>query len=209
MDKSVILLYIAALAASFRLVSSSALCPHESDFFRYSLQSQCPISISPHPPLKLGVDADCFLGTNCPPVRVIGKGGLPGGKVKLSGVLVERFGVSVEHSDSWDRFLIRGGQKYMYVLFNIEWLTAGDCIAGMHEVIVTNRTIDAIKLATEQNRLLWRVSSTLFAHIASEAVLKPLGHFAESPLASKYPPIHAGEFVEQELAVINLKGNKD
>ncbi|KAM1974072.1 hypothetical protein ACFX15_039018 [Malus domestica] len=79
----------------------------------------------------------------------------------------------------------------------------------MHEVIVTNRTIDAIKLATEQSRLLWRVSSTLFAHIASDAVLKPLGHFAESPLASKYPPIYAGEFVEQELAVINLKGNKE
>ncbi|KAM1974073.1 hypothetical protein ACFX15_039018 [Malus domestica] len=71
----------------------------------------------------------------------------------------------------------------------------------MHEVIVTNRTIDAIKLATEQSRLLWRVSSTLFAHIASDAVLKPLGHFAESPLASKYPPIYAGEFVEQELAM--------
>lgn len=48
----------------------------------------------------------------------------------------------------------------------------------------------------------------LFGHIASDAVLKPLGQFAESPLASKYPPIYAGEFVEQELAVINLKGNK-
>ncbi|TQD84810.1 hypothetical protein C1H46_029658 [Malus baccata] len=34
---------------------------------------------------QLGADADCFLGTNCPPVRVIGKGGLPGGRVKLSG----------------------------------------------------------------------------------------------------------------------------
>nr|GMC89111.1 3-phosphoshikimate 1-carboxyvinyltransferase 2 [Ipomoea batatas] len=91
---------------------------------------------------QLGADVDCFLGTNCPPVRVIGKGGLPGGKVKLSGSvssqyltallmaaplalgdveieivdklisvpyvemtikLMERFGVSVEHSDSWDR----------------------------------------------------------------------------------------------------------
>lgn len=90
----------------------------------------------------------------------------------------------------------------------IEWLTAGDCLAGMHEVIVTSRTIDAIKQASEKNHSLWRVSSTLFAHIASDAVLKPLGHFAESPLASKYPPICAGEFVEQELAVINLKGNK-
>ena len=31
---------------------------------------------------QLGADIDCFLGTNCPPVRVIGKGGLPGGKVR-------------------------------------------------------------------------------------------------------------------------------
>ncbi|CAB4269731.1 unnamed protein product [Prunus armeniaca] len=100
---------------------------------------------------QLGADVDCFLGTNCPPVRVIGKGGLPGGKVKLSGSissqyltallmaaplalgdveveiidklisipyvemtlkLMKRFGVTVEHSDSWDQFFIRGGQKY-------------------------------------------------------------------------------------------------
>jgi hypothetical protein len=47
----------------------------------------------------------------------------------------------------------------MYV--QIEWLTAGDCIAGMHEVVVTNRTIEAIKVASEQNRSLWRVSSTV------------------------------------------------
>ncbi|KAL8495951.1 hypothetical protein ACS0TY_019902 [Phlomoides rotata] len=90
----------------------------------------------------------------------------------------------------------------------IEWLTGGDCIAGMHEVVVTDRTIDVIKLASEQKRSLWRVSSTLFAHIASDAVLKPLGHFADSPLACKYPPLCAGEYVEKELAVINLKGSE-
>ncbi|XP_008803985.2 3-phosphoshikimate 1-carboxyvinyltransferase 2-like [Phoenix dactylifera] len=100
---------------------------------------------------QLGADVDCFLGTNCPPVRVNAMGGLPGGKVKLSGSissqyltallmaaplahgdveieiidklisipyvemtlkLMECFGVTVEHSDSWDRFLIKGGQKY-------------------------------------------------------------------------------------------------
>ncbi|XP_057455357.1 3-phosphoshikimate 1-carboxyvinyltransferase 2 [Lotus japonicus] len=100
---------------------------------------------------QLGADVDCFLGTKCPPVRVIGKGGLPGGKVKLSGSissqyltallmaaplalgdveieiidklisvpyvemtlkLMERFGVTVEHSGNWDKFLVRGGQKY-------------------------------------------------------------------------------------------------
>lgn len=32
---------------------------------------------------QLGADVDCSLGTNCPPVRIIGKGGLPGGKVRL------------------------------------------------------------------------------------------------------------------------------
>lgn len=33
---------------------------------------------------QLGADADCFLGTNCPPVRINGKGGFPGGKVGSS-----------------------------------------------------------------------------------------------------------------------------
>ncbi|KAF6144565.1 hypothetical protein GIB67_006057 [Kingdonia uniflora] len=100
---------------------------------------------------QLGADVDCFLGTNCPPVRVNANGGLPGGKVKLSGSissqyltallmaaplalgdveieiidklisvpyvemtlkLMKQYGVSVEHSDSWDRFLVKGGQKY-------------------------------------------------------------------------------------------------
>ncbi|KAI3498501.1 hypothetical protein L1887_34276 [Cichorium endivia] len=100
---------------------------------------------------QLGANVDCFLGTDCPPVRVVGSGGLPGGKVKLSGSissqyltallmaaplalgdveieiidklisipyvemtlkLMERFGVSVQHSDSWDRFHVKGGQKY-------------------------------------------------------------------------------------------------
>lgn len=37
---------------------------------------------------QLGADVDCFLGTNCPPVRVNGKGGLPGGKVMAALVLI-------------------------------------------------------------------------------------------------------------------------
>lgn len=32
--------------------------------------------------------------------------------VEMTLKLMKRFGVTVEHSDSWDRFLIRGGQKY-------------------------------------------------------------------------------------------------
>ena len=111
----------------------------------------------------------------------------------------------------------------------MEWLTGGECLAGMHEVVVTKRTLEAVALAKEQNRSLWRVSSTvstlsshsmlaniviisrilldlasywltyfliskqLFSHIASDATLKPLGHFAEATNAPNYPPIYAGE----------------
>ncbi|MBA0603817.1 hypothetical protein Gorai_000021 [Gossypium raimondii] len=100
---------------------------------------------------QLGVDIDCTLGTNCPLVYINGEGGLPGGKMKLSGSIsslylsaslmaahlahrdveieiidrlisspyvemtikvMERFGVTVEHTNNLDRFFIRGGQKY-------------------------------------------------------------------------------------------------
>lgn len=37
---------------------------------------------------QLGADVDCFLGTNCPPVRVNGMGGLPGGKVRLPSIFM-------------------------------------------------------------------------------------------------------------------------
>ena len=43
----------------------------------------------------------------------------------------------------------------------MEYLTGGDCMAGMHEVVVTEKTTEAIKQALEQNRSLWRVSSTV------------------------------------------------
>ncbi|KAL8262449.1 hypothetical protein R6Q59_023798 [Mikania micrantha] len=88
----------------------------------------------------------------------------------------------------------------------LEWMTAGECKAGMHEVVVTKSTRNAIEAAKKENRSLWRVSSTLFSNVASDAVLKPMGHFAKSPLAVNYPAMYAGEYFEKELSVINLKG---
>ncbi|GLT84417.1 hypothetical protein SLE2022_026490 [Rubroshorea leprosula] len=126
---------------------------------------------------QLSSDVDCILGTNCPPVRVNSKGGLPGGKVKLTGSissqyltallmaaplalgdveieiidklisipyvemtikLMERFGVTVEPSGSWDRFFIQGGQKYKspgnaYVkgdASNASYFLAGAAVTG-------------------------------------------------------------------------------
>lgn len=54
--------------------------------------------------------------------------------VEMTLKLMERFGVSVEHNESWDRFLIRGGQKYKWgaylnllyihlLIRNLLWMT--------------------------------------------------------------------------------------
>lgn len=37
---------------------------------------------------QLGADVECTLGTNCPPVLVKAKGGLPGGTVRCGTLLV-------------------------------------------------------------------------------------------------------------------------
>eukprot|EP00246_Nothoceros_aenigmaticus_P013397 TRINITY_DN4587_c0_g1_i1.p1 TRINITY_DN4587_c0_g1~~TRINITY_DN4587_c0_g1_i1.p1 ORF type:complete len:193 (+),score=38.79 TRINITY_DN4587_c0_g1_i1:33-581(+) len=87
----------------------------------------------------------------------------------------------------------------------LEWLTGGECRAGMHEVAVSSKTILAVKAAKEAGKSLWRVSSTVFGHIASDVALQPLGHFKDAPTANLYPPTVAGDYVERELAVIKLK----
>jgi hypothetical protein len=76
----------------------------------------------------------------------------------------------------------------------------------MHEVLFTPQTAAALDEARRAGRSTWRVSSTLFAHIASDKVLQPLGHFAAAADANAYPPMPAGAYVEAELSVINLRG---
>lgn len=91
----------------------------------------------------------------------------------------------------------------------LEWLTGGHVKAGMHEVLFTPQTAAALKVARRDGRSTWRVSSTLFAHIASDQLLQPLGHFADAEGAQAYPPMPAGDYVEAELAVINLRNASD
>ncbi|GLJ22094.1 hypothetical protein SUGI_0414230 [Cryptomeria japonica] len=113
-----------------------------------------------------------------------------------------RNGQKVEVSVPVGCLLIQAGKQ-------LEWLTGGHCLAGMHEVVVSKKTLSAIEAAHQAGRSLWRVSSTVFGHIASDAILKPLGHFADSSLAPCYPAMCAGDFVELELAAINLKKKQD
>lgn len=92
----------------------------------------------------------------------------------------------------------------------IEYLTGGHVLAGFHEVIISDATvkvIEAKKAAGAPPSALWRVSSTLFGHIASDQVLRPLGHFATPETNAAFPAKDAGQQVQDELNAINLGAN--
>eukprot|EP00940_MAST-03C_sp_MAST-3C-sp2_P002964 g2964.t1 len=67
----------------------------------------------------------------------------------------------------------------------MEHLTGGHCVAGYHEVIATEAALQRAKRAKSEGRPPWRVSSTLFGHIQSDQVLRPLGAFGASKAANE------------------------
>ena len=73
------------------------------------------------------------------------------------------------------------------------------------QVVCTDATCAAVERARAAGRPLWRVSSTVFAHVASDEVLRPLGRFAGAPSAADYPPTPGGLQVQRELEAIQLK----
>jgi isopenicillin N synthase-like dioxygenase len=88
----------------------------------------------------------------------------------------------------------------------MEWLTGGYITAGFHEVVVTQGTLEALERQKQAGRPLWRVSSTLFSHIASDQILEPLTpEWKELDTEHKYQPIYTGDQVQNELKAINLK----
>ena len=95
--------------------------------------------------------------------------------------------------------LIQAGKQF-------EYLTAGHVMAGFHEVVVAPETVQVINKRKQEGKCLWRVSSTMFGHIASDNILKPVGKFESesSTQSEKYPPILAGHHVQAELEAIAL-----
>lgn len=93
--------------------------------------------------------------------------------------------------------LVQAGQQ-------LEYLTAGHIQAGMHEVVVTDTALAIAGQAAFDGRPPWRISSTLFAHVASGLPLAPLPPFAARREAAAYPPITAGEQVLAALTKIQL-----
>lgn len=86
----------------------------------------------------------------------------------------------------------------------LEHLTAGEIRRGMHEVVVSKETSEAARRAREAGGSMWRVSSTLFAHVRSDASLAPLGHFAANADVTLYPDVCAGVQVAEELKALEL-----
>ncbi|EGC29052.1 hypothetical protein DICPUDRAFT_43402 [Dictyostelium purpureum] len=86
----------------------------------------------------------------------------------------------------------------------LEWITGGDILAGFHEVVVTEATLSAVEKAKEAERSLWRISSTLFSHVASDKHLTLLPPFNTEENLKKYPNILAGEQSQEELEMIKL-----
>jgi isopenicillin N synthase-like dioxygenase len=93
--------------------------------------------------------------------------------------------------------LLQAGKQF-------EWLTGGYVLAGFHEVVVNEAALAAKEAAAAAGRSLWRISSTLFGHIASAETLEPVAHFKQQPTANEYPAISAGEQVLAELKAISL-----
>jgi isopenicillin N synthase-like dioxygenase len=96
------------------------------------------------------------------------------------------------------------GHLIVQVGKQFEYLTGGYIQAGFHEVVINEATAETIKTRKEEGKSLWRVSSTLFGHIASDQRLQPLGHFATEEALKMYPPIDTGMQVQAELESIAL-----
>lgn len=86
----------------------------------------------------------------------------------------------------------------------MEYLTGGYIVAGFHEVVVSKETLEAIERRRSKNESLWRVSSTLFGHIATDLILEPLEAFRTQKSIEMYPSILAGDQVNAELNAIQL-----
>jgi hypothetical protein len=94
--------------------------------------------------------------------------------------------------------LIQAGKQF-------EYLTGGHVLAGYHEVVVDPLTVKRIEERKAAGKSLWRISSTLFGHIASDHILQPVGApFYKEEGYPAYPPIYAGDQVQEELKAISL-----
>lgn len=99
-----------------------------------------------------------------------------------------------------------------------EHITGGHVLCGYHEVIYTEAVKEAVEKAKEENanggnRILWRVSSTLFSHLRYNVDLSPLpemeGFYNAEEAKLKYRKMTAHDKLMEELRAINLAPSID
>lgn len=73
-----------------------------------------------------------------------------------------------------------------------------DCSPPCRQVVLTPEASATAAEGKCNGLSPWRVSSTVFVHIASDVVLQPLGHFLTKESHLGYPTIAAGEQVRWE-----------
>ncbi|GJQ15470.1 hypothetical protein GpartN1_g7261.t1 [Galdieria partita] len=86
----------------------------------------------------------------------------------------------------------------------LDYLTGGYIKKGYYEIVVSENTCTAVKIRKERNESLWAVHPTMYVHVEPDRVLQPVGDFSRGIQADWYPPIYAGEQVEEELESIRL-----
>ncbi len=87
-------------------------------------------------------------------------------------------------------------------------MTGGFIKAGFHEVIYSEKTKAAMEKAKAEEKILWRISSTLFSHIRGDVTLEPQGELATDEAKKNYPAIVCKDQVMQELRAIGLAADK-
>jgi len=74
------------------------------------------------------------------------------------------------------------------------------------KLLSLKKTVQQVEVARRSGKCLWRISSTLFSHIASDCLLTVLYGTEEEKRVSreKYKDILAGDHVNNELKYIKL-----
>lgn len=97
---------------------------------------------------------------------------------------------------------------------SFEHITGGYVLSGYHEVIYTDETKralnnvqDEMKQDPTKDRILWRVSSTLFSHFRGDIDISPmreLGHLMNPEQAATYKKMTAFEKLMEELRATSM-----
>jgi len=81
----------------------------------------------------------------------------------------------------------------------LEYITNGYIMAGFHEVVIDTDTVETFNTRTTTGLSGTRISSTFFAHIASDSLMEVLPQFQTHDYLLHHPPIKEGDWIRREL----------